>query len=90
MGEAVRQRNDDSLPGGLTEREAQVLRMVASGNTNREVAEELILSIRTMERHIGNIYSKIGARGRADATVFASPTVWCRAADNRLSVSRHF
>jgi len=90
IGAAIRQRNDDSLLGGLTEREAQVLRMVASGDTNREVAEELILSIRTMERHVGNIYSKIGARGRVDATVFASPTVWCRTADNRLSVSRHF
>jgi len=45
--------------------------MVAGGKTNNEVAEELVLSIRTIERHIGNIYSKIGARGRADATVFA-------------------
>ncbi len=45
--------------------------MVASGNTNGEVAEELVLNIRTVWRHIGNIYSKIGARGRADATVFA-------------------
>ena len=59
------------LPSGLTERETQVLTMVASGRTNNEVAEELVLSIRTVERHIGNIYSKIGARGRADATVFA-------------------
>ena len=55
----------------LTDREAQVLAMVASGKTNIEVAAELVLSIRTVERHIGNIYSKIGARGRADATVFA-------------------
>jgi len=58
-------------PAGLTPRETQVLRLVASGKTNNEVAEELVLSIRTVERHIGNIYSKIGARGRADATVFA-------------------
>ena len=58
-------------PSGLTRREAQVLQLVASGRTNNEVAEELVLSIRTVERHIGNIYSKIGARGRADATVFA-------------------
>ena len=56
---------------GLTEREIQVLSMVASGRTNHEVASELVLSIRTVERHIGNIYSKINARGRADATVFA-------------------
>ena len=45
--------------------------MVASGNTNGEVAEELVLSIRMVEHHIGNIRSKIGAHGRADATVFA-------------------
>ncbi len=60
-----------ALPGGLTRREAQVLNMLAGGKTNNEVAAELVLSLRTVERHIGNIYSKIGARGRADATVFA-------------------
>ena len=62
---------DKAPPAGLTPRETQVLRLVASGRTNNEIAEELVLSIRTVERHIGNIYSKIGARGRADATVFA-------------------
>jgi len=60
-----------ALPRRLTAREIQVLCMVATGWTNNEVAAELILSLRTVERHIGNIYSKIGARGRADATVFA-------------------
>jgi len=64
-------RRDVKFPSGLTEREVQVLSMVAGGKTNIEVAEELVLSIRTVERHIGNIYAKIGARGRADATVFA-------------------
>ena len=49
----------------------QTLRLVAGGRTNSEVADELALSIRTVERHIGNIYGKIGARGRADATVYA-------------------
>ncbi|MCI0847361.1 MAG: alpha/beta fold hydrolase [Chloroflexi bacterium] len=62
---------DKAPPAGLTGREIEVLRMVAGGKTNNEVAQELVLSIRTVERHIGNIYSKIGARGRADATVFA-------------------
>jgi len=71
IGAATHQEDDVPLPSGLTEREAQVLRMVAGGRTNNEVAAELVLSIRTVERHIGNIYSKIGARGRADATVFA-------------------
>ena len=68
---ATRHNRDVTFPRGLTEREAQVLSMVASGRTNNEVADELVLSVRTVERHIGNIYSKIGARGRADATVFA-------------------
>ena len=66
-----RQERANARPAGLTAREFEVLRLVASGKTNNEVAEELVLSIRTVERHIGNLYSKIGARGRADATVFA-------------------
>ncbi len=56
---------------GLTAREIQVLRLVAGGQTNSEIADELVLSIRTVERHIANIYGKIGARGRADATAYA-------------------
>ena len=63
--------HEKAPPADLTARETEVLRLVAGGKTNNEVAKELVLSIRTVERHIGNIYSKIGARGRADATVFA-------------------
>ena len=44
---------------------------MASGSTNNEIAGDLVLSVRTVERHIGNIYAKIGARGRADATAYA-------------------
>ena len=58
-------------PDGLTEREVEVLSLIASGRTNNEIAEELVLSVRTVERHIGNIYGKISARGRADATAYA-------------------
>ena len=39
--------------------------------TNREIAEELFMSVRTVERHVANIYGKIGARGRANATTYA-------------------
>lgn len=60
-----------TYPDGLTERQVEVLRLLASGRTNNEIAEELVLSVRTVERHIGNIYGKIGARGRADATAYA-------------------
>ena len=59
------------LPDGLTPREVEVLRLIAVGKSSREVAEELVLSIRTVERHITNIYGKIDARGRADATTYA-------------------
>jgi DNA-binding CsgD family transcriptional regulator len=59
------------LPGGLTIREAEVLRLIAAGHSNPRIADELVLSIHTVERHTVNIYAKIGARGRADAIAFA-------------------
>jgi len=59
------------VPDGLTKREVEVLQLLAGGHTNNEVAETLVLSVRTVERHIGNIYGKIHARGRADATAYA-------------------
>ncbi len=62
---------EPSYPGGLTEREAEVLRLLAAGRSNKQIGDELVLSIRTVERHITNIYAKIGARGRADATTYA-------------------
>jgi pimeloyl-ACP methyl ester carboxylesterase/DNA-binding CsgD family transcriptional regulator len=58
-------------PNGLTEREVEVLRHLAGGKTNGEIAEELFVSVRTVERHVANIYAKIGARGRANATAYA-------------------
>jgi DNA-binding CsgD family transcriptional regulator len=59
------------FPDGLTEREVEVLRLVAGGKSNREIADELVLSTRTVERHVTNIYAKIDAHGRADATAYA-------------------
>ncbi len=60
-----------AYPNALTGREVEVLRLVAGGRTNKEIAEELVLSVRTVERHVANIYGKIRARGRADATAYA-------------------
>jgi len=57
-------------PDGLTQREVEVLRLIALGKSNREIAEELVLSVRTVERHIANIYGKINARSRASATSY--------------------
>jgi LuxR family transcriptional regulator, maltose regulon positive regulatory protein len=59
-------------PAGLTAREVEVLRLVARGRSNQEIADELVLSVRTVERHIANIYDKIGASGRAARAAAAS------------------
>jgi len=64
-------RQARAYPYSLTAREAEVLRRLAGGRTNNEIAEELHVSVRTVERHIANIYAKIGARGRANATAYA-------------------
>jgi DNA-binding CsgD family transcriptional regulator len=58
-------------PAGLSRREAEVLRLVAGGKSNLEISEELILSLRTVERHITNVYAKLGVRNRAEATAYA-------------------
>ena len=57
-------------PHGLTARQVEVLRLLAGGRTNAEIAEELHVSVRTVERHVANIYAKIGTRGRANATAY--------------------
>lgn len=56
---------------GLSPRELQVLRMVASGETNRDIAKALVLSERTVHRHVSNIYTKLGVSSRAAATAYA-------------------
>ena len=58
-------------PGGLTEREVEVLRLIASGNTNLEIAEELVIAEGTARRHVANIYEKIGAANRVEAAAYA-------------------
>jgi ATP/maltotriose-dependent transcriptional regulator MalT len=60
-----------TLPAGLTEREVEVLRLVAAGKTNNEVAAELYLSVKTVSRHLSNIFTKVGVTSRAAATAFA-------------------
>jgi DNA-binding CsgD family transcriptional regulator len=55
----------------LTDRELQVLRLVACGNTNKAIARELALSEKTVDRHVSNIFAKAGVSSRAAATAFA-------------------
>ena len=58
-------------PSELSHREVEVLRMLAGGDSNAQIARRLKLSPHTVERHVANIYRKINARGRADATAYA-------------------
>ena len=60
-----------TAPGGLTPREVDVLRLVATGATNREVADRLVISEKTVARHVSNIFSKLGVTSRAAATAYA-------------------
>ena len=58
-------------PGGLTPREVEVLKLVASGMTNAQVAKELFLSPRTVQRHLNSVYHKLEVGSRTAATRFA-------------------
>ena len=60
-----------TYPDGLTEREVEVLRLIAGGMSNRQIADELVLSVRTVERHIANVYAKAGVRTKSQATAYA-------------------
>jgi len=62
---------DPRVSDGLTPRETEVLRLLAAGESNAQIGRRLGLSPHTIERHIANLYRKIGARGRADATAYA-------------------
>jgi len=69
--EALAGRSSERRPGGLTPREVEVLRLVASGKANRAIAGELVLSEKTVARHLSNIFTKLGISSRASATAYA-------------------
>jgi DNA-binding NarL/FixJ family response regulator len=59
------------LPGGLTAREAEVLRLVAAGGSNAEIAGTLFLSEKTVARHLSNIFTKLNVPSRTAAAAYA-------------------
>jgi DNA-binding CsgD family transcriptional regulator len=64
-------RNPATYPDGLTAREVEVLRLVAQRLTNEQVAEQLVISPRTVNTHLTSIFSKIGVSSRGAATRYA-------------------
>jgi HD-GYP domain-containing protein (c-di-GMP phosphodiesterase class II) len=65
------QKEARSRPGGLSDREVEVLKLVSQGLSNREIARRLYISPRTAEHHVQHIYTKIGVSSRAAAALFA-------------------
>ena len=61
----------DSDAHGLSRRQLEVLRLVASGKSNREIAAALVISEHTVARHLQNIFAKLDVSSRAAATAFA-------------------
>jgi pimeloyl-ACP methyl ester carboxylesterase/DNA-binding CsgD family transcriptional regulator len=71
IDEFLAESSEPSRPDGLSEREVEILALLAGGSSNARIAQALTISTRTVERHIGNIYLKIEAHNRAEATAYA-------------------
>lgn len=69
--DALLAKNAGRDTGGLSTRQLEVLRHVAAGRTNREIAQLLVISHRTVERHVSDIYTKLGVSSRVAATTYA-------------------
>ena len=63
---------DAPVPAGLSLREVEVLRLIASGKSNQQIADELVISLFTVNRHVSNIYAKTGLANRAEAASYAT------------------
>jgi DNA-binding CsgD family transcriptional regulator len=70
-GETLRRRGDESANDALTLQERTIARLVAQGRTNRDVAEQLLLSVRTVEFHLRNVFLKLDVSSRVELVGFA-------------------
>jgi DNA-binding NarL/FixJ family response regulator len=64
-------RPGTAYPDGLSEREVEVLRLIASGKSNPEIAEALVISVNTVYRHVSHIFDKTGVSNRVEAAGYA-------------------
>jgi DNA-binding NarL/FixJ family response regulator len=71
FGAAAAPDSASDVDAGLTPREVEVLKLVVAGKSGKEIASELVLSPRTVERHVANIYRKTDTHGRAQLAAFA-------------------
>jgi DNA-binding CsgD family transcriptional regulator len=71
LGGTVVQPAQPVYPDGLSGREVEVLRLIAAGRSNPQIAEELVISLNTVQRHVSNILAKTGAANRTEAAVYA-------------------
>jgi DNA-binding NarL/FixJ family response regulator len=70
-GGSARTEIRQGYPAGLTEREVEVLRLLAQGRTNREIAAALVITEKTAGHHVEHIYAKAGVSTRVGAALFA-------------------
>ena len=68
--------SQERLPDQLTEREVQVLKLAAKGMTNRAIAGELVLSVRTVQAHLNHIFNKLAVGSRTEAILYALREGW--------------
>ena len=68
---AVGQPKSETIPEPLSERELDILRLIATGRTNQEIAEILVIAVSTVKSHINSLYGKVGARNRVEAIALA-------------------
>jgi len=66
----------EGLPEHFSERELEVLKLAAKGMSNKEIAAELSLSVRTVQSHLGNIFAKLGVSSRTEAVLRALKEGW--------------